>query len=708
MSTFQLNERVRRNDTGKGIRYGTIIAIRSRDAYMIGDLHLGPYPELYDVKFDDNTIGENFLPHGLDSCASIKKTNYDLAKEGSDQTIITEFMCAPVYQLGDSDEDAIYIGLGPAVISVEGVDKDNLYVSYSYGEGWNAVKQSDSNLFSELLKTQVSKDKVVFSSPVQAGKSVMQELSEQLKSEQDLVHNLSMRNLALEEQHKTDMEQYAAMNEELFQANQQIRGLQNDYSNSAGELISENNNLKIALREEVDRNSKFVLELTGNFDKERRTLKGELEQEKRESAMLGQVYKEQSEKYIHLTKSIKSVTEERTILSKAHQTKCDQFEQANNELVILAARINRMTQEINGLMESNDKLNEENTGLKERYENAVKLAENAPFFKEEQKLTSIKAVSELQSIMDTEELSELKKSLEFYKSWYDDAVKKHQERIFGESEENNDISNHEIYQIVLIGYDSDSDEGTRWIAAPSESAVQRICEALRWNYQGDITKCPDLINSTNLNLKFCTSDLLNMGVDVVVAESGYIINCTDEVRAYQLELVSLRRKEELPELNVYEVLTRGVKWIAAYSEIDVERYCKQQGWSLKRGIVKKDKIELKEPHNIDVRLDIDGNALFPYIPKQEDEIVKVKGVVINHEEAYQLALVKQEESNLSRCYLDMCDKYKTLRSVHNTLRANFNTYLNGPNSPLKTRVNTEKKEIVEVEGTVSTMKKLMS
>ena len=67
---FQLNERVSREINvfapEQGLRYGNVIEIYSVPKKDYGNgLVLGPYPELYKVRFDDGSVEGGFLPHGL-------------------------------------------------------------------------------------------------------------------------------------------------------------------------------------------------------------------------------------------------------------------------------------------------------------------------------------------------------------------------------------------------------------------------------------------------------------------------------------------------------------------------------------------------------------------------------------------------------------------------------------------------------------------
>ncbi len=68
----KLNDRVKRRidvfDENSPYKYGTVIKCYSRPAkkYSSGYI-LGPYPELYDVKWDNGEIKEGYLPHGIEN-----------------------------------------------------------------------------------------------------------------------------------------------------------------------------------------------------------------------------------------------------------------------------------------------------------------------------------------------------------------------------------------------------------------------------------------------------------------------------------------------------------------------------------------------------------------------------------------------------------------------------------------------------------------
>ncbi|KKM67021.1 hypothetical protein LCGC14_1475370 [marine sediment metagenome] len=71
-----IGERVKREiniyHPEKGIRFGIVIKRYSRPEKKYANLGitLGPYPELYDVKWDDGSFEEGFLPHGIDKVQS--------------------------------------------------------------------------------------------------------------------------------------------------------------------------------------------------------------------------------------------------------------------------------------------------------------------------------------------------------------------------------------------------------------------------------------------------------------------------------------------------------------------------------------------------------------------------------------------------------------------------------------------------------------
>jgi hypothetical protein len=58
--TFNLGDRVQRDE-----KTGTIRRRYSRNQRRVGDILLGPYPELYSVEWDDGSFGKAYLPHGL-------------------------------------------------------------------------------------------------------------------------------------------------------------------------------------------------------------------------------------------------------------------------------------------------------------------------------------------------------------------------------------------------------------------------------------------------------------------------------------------------------------------------------------------------------------------------------------------------------------------------------------------------------------------
>ena len=66
---FELLDRVKRHvdmhDRSKGFKYGNVIKCFSREEYEIAGTVLGPYPELYSVKWDNGRIGKSYLPFGI-------------------------------------------------------------------------------------------------------------------------------------------------------------------------------------------------------------------------------------------------------------------------------------------------------------------------------------------------------------------------------------------------------------------------------------------------------------------------------------------------------------------------------------------------------------------------------------------------------------------------------------------------------------------
>jgi hypothetical protein len=66
---FKLNDRVSRLenvfDQKSKLKHGRIVKVYSQKAYRAGGIVLGPYPELYDVKWSEGNIERGFLPHGL-------------------------------------------------------------------------------------------------------------------------------------------------------------------------------------------------------------------------------------------------------------------------------------------------------------------------------------------------------------------------------------------------------------------------------------------------------------------------------------------------------------------------------------------------------------------------------------------------------------------------------------------------------------------
>ena len=67
--THNVNDRVKRRvdvfDENSPYKYGTVVKCYSRAIKNYGFVRLGPYPELYDVKWDDGEIEEGYLPHGI-------------------------------------------------------------------------------------------------------------------------------------------------------------------------------------------------------------------------------------------------------------------------------------------------------------------------------------------------------------------------------------------------------------------------------------------------------------------------------------------------------------------------------------------------------------------------------------------------------------------------------------------------------------------
>jgi hypothetical protein len=64
--TYHVDQPVFRID-GNKIRKGKVINRYSRGETSVNGLRLGPYPELYDVQFEDGSISKAFLPHGIES-----------------------------------------------------------------------------------------------------------------------------------------------------------------------------------------------------------------------------------------------------------------------------------------------------------------------------------------------------------------------------------------------------------------------------------------------------------------------------------------------------------------------------------------------------------------------------------------------------------------------------------------------------------------
>jgi hypothetical protein len=67
--TFRLLDRVKRKidilDESKGYKHGRIVNCYSLGEYMIDDVLLGPFPELYDVQWDFGEVQSELLPNGI-------------------------------------------------------------------------------------------------------------------------------------------------------------------------------------------------------------------------------------------------------------------------------------------------------------------------------------------------------------------------------------------------------------------------------------------------------------------------------------------------------------------------------------------------------------------------------------------------------------------------------------------------------------------
>lgn len=57
---FKVGDHVKRD-----LMYGIIIERYTKPKINYSSFSLGPYPELYRVKWDDGTVSGGFLPHGL-------------------------------------------------------------------------------------------------------------------------------------------------------------------------------------------------------------------------------------------------------------------------------------------------------------------------------------------------------------------------------------------------------------------------------------------------------------------------------------------------------------------------------------------------------------------------------------------------------------------------------------------------------------------
>jgi len=68
MNKFSLGQRVKRIiDPALGYKYGTVFRVYSEPRVSLADgSTFGPYPELYSVHWDEDTIKPGYLPHGLE------------------------------------------------------------------------------------------------------------------------------------------------------------------------------------------------------------------------------------------------------------------------------------------------------------------------------------------------------------------------------------------------------------------------------------------------------------------------------------------------------------------------------------------------------------------------------------------------------------------------------------------------------------------
>ena len=71
MNKFSFGQRVKRmidpSNKAHGYKYGTIFTVYSKPKISLADgSTFDPYPELYSVHWDDDTIKPGYLPHGLE------------------------------------------------------------------------------------------------------------------------------------------------------------------------------------------------------------------------------------------------------------------------------------------------------------------------------------------------------------------------------------------------------------------------------------------------------------------------------------------------------------------------------------------------------------------------------------------------------------------------------------------------------------------